>query len=73
MCALIISPSPIYCRGTAEGNIIINSSTNLRVHTYVKKTHLGFVTASAFSLDSRALVSTSMDSSSRVTLIKDKN
>lgn len=53
MGALIISPSPIYCSGTTEGNIMIISSSNMRVHTYVKKAHLGFVTASAFSLDSR--------------------
>ncbi|KAL8531849.1 hypothetical protein ACS0TY_008450 [Phlomoides rotata] len=73
VCAFNVSPDgKLLAIGTAEGNIIIISSTNLRVHTYVKKAHLGFVTASAFSLDSRALVSTSMDSSSRVTLIKDK-
>ncbi|KAL8507912.1 hypothetical protein ACS0TY_018457 [Phlomoides rotata] len=73
VCAFNVSPDgKLLAIGTAEGYIIINSSTNLWVHTYVKKAHLGFVTASAFSLDSRALFSTSMDSSSRVTLIKDK-
>ncbi|CAI9260431.1 unnamed protein product [Lactuca saligna] len=44
---------------------------NLRVHSVVKKAHLGLVTALAFSQDSRALVFASLDSSARVTQIKE--
>ncbi|XP_044491672.1 SEC12-like protein 2 [Mangifera indica] len=55
-----------------EGDVTIINSSNMQVHTVVKKAHLGFVTALAFSGDSRALVSASMDSSARVTLIEDK-
>ncbi|EYU30065.1 hypothetical protein MIMGU_mgv1a008031mg [Erythranthe guttata] len=58
--------------GTIQGDIFIMSSARMRVLTVVKKAHLGLVTALAFSLDSRALVSASLDSSARVTLIKDK-
>ncbi|KAL5763289.1 hypothetical protein ACOSP7_019553 [Xanthoceras sorbifolium] len=58
--------------GTAQGDISIINSTSMKVHTMVKKAHLGIVTALAFSHDSRALVSASMDSSARVTLVEDK-
>nr|KAJ0199604.1 hypothetical protein LSAT_V11C600302550 [Lactuca sativa] len=44
---------------------------NLRVHSIVKKAHLGLVTALAFSQDSRDLVFASLDSSARVTQIKE--
>ncbi|KAL7594204.1 hypothetical protein Lser_V15G27758 [Lactuca serriola] len=44
---------------------------NLRVHSVVKKAHLGLVTALAFSQDSRDLVFASLDSSARVTQIKE--
>ncbi|CAI9260430.1 unnamed protein product [Lactuca saligna] len=39
---------------------------NLRVHSVVKKAHLGLVIALSFSQDSRALVFTSLDSSARL-------
>ncbi|CAI9292619.1 unnamed protein product [Lactuca saligna] len=39
---------------------------NLRVHSVVKKAHLGLVTALVFSQDSRALVFASLDSSARL-------
>lgn len=58
--------------GTIQGDILILSSTSMQVQTIVKKAHLGLVTALAFSQDSRALISASLDSSARVTLIKDK-
>ncbi|KAL6505807.1 hypothetical protein OROHE_023186 [Orobanche hederae] len=58
--------------GTIQGDILILSSVDMRVQSVVRKAHLGLVTALAFSLDSRALVSASLDSSARVTLIKDK-
>ncbi|GFP86166.1 putative late blight resistance protein homolog r1a-6 [Phtheirospermum japonicum] len=57
--------------GTIQGDILILSCANMRVQSVVRKAHLGLVTALAFSLDSRALVSASLDSSARVTLIKD--
>ncbi|KAL3631128.1 hypothetical protein CASFOL_024112 [Castilleja foliolosa] len=57
--------------GTIQGDILILSCASMRVQTVVRKAHLGLVTALAFSLDSRALVSASLDSSARVTLIKD--
>ncbi|KAJ0096096.1 hypothetical protein Patl1_15369 [Pistacia atlantica] len=58
--------------GTDKGDIAIINSSNMQVQTMVRKAHLGFVTALAFSDDSRALLSASMDSSARVTLIEDK-
>lgn len=57
--------------GTVEGNIIILNS-NMRVQTTVKKAHIGIVTTLVFSQDSRALMSTSFDSSARVTLIESR-
>ncbi|CAL5430695.1 unnamed protein product [Camellia sinensis] len=58
--------------GTIQGDILIVNSASMHVQNMVRKAHLGLVTALMFSQDSRALVSASMDSSARVTLIKDK-
>ncbi|KAE8022854.1 hypothetical protein FH972_008618 [Carpinus fangiana] len=58
--------------GTTQGEILILNSTSMRVQTIVRKAHLGFVTALAFSHNSRGLASVSLDSSARVTLIEDK-
>ncbi|XWS34496.1 hypothetical protein CRYUN_Cryun21dG0043300 [Craigia yunnanensis] len=58
--------------GTVGGDLSIINSSNMRVQMMVKGAHLGLVTALTFSQDSRALISASMDSSARVTLIKDK-
>ncbi|XP_024973347.1 SEC12-like protein 2 [Cynara cardunculus var. scolymus] len=57
--------------GTIQGDIYILNASNIKVHTVVKKAHLGLVTALAFSHDSRALASASLDSSARVTQIKE--
>lgn len=57
--------------GTVQGDVVIVNSSSMRVHNTVKKAHLGIVTALKFSEDSRALVSASLDSSVRVTQIKD--
>ncbi|KAK6931031.1 Anaphase-promoting complex subunit 4, WD40 domain [Dillenia turbinata] len=57
--------------GTVQGDIyIINSA--MAVQMIVKKAHLGLVTALMFSNDTRALVSSSLDSSARVTLVVEK-
>ncbi|XVF85364.1 hypothetical protein PTKIN_Ptkin17bG0111500 [Pterospermum kingtungense] len=58
--------------GTVGGDLFIVNSSNMRVQMMVKRAHLGLVTALTFSPDSRTLVSASMDSSARVTAIKDK-
>ncbi|XP_074330611.1 SEC12-like protein 2 [Apium graveolens] len=58
--------------GTMEGDILVLHSSSMRLHTAVKKAHLGIVTSLMFSHDSRALLSTSFDSSARVTLVEDK-
>ncbi|XP_047340662.1 SEC12-like protein 2 [Impatiens glandulifera] len=58
--------------GTIVGDVVVIDSASLRLHSMVKKAHLGIVTALMFSNDSRALVSASMDSSTRVTIIKEK-
>ncbi|KAF5186386.1 Sec12-like protein [Thalictrum thalictroides] len=47
-------------------------NASLRVQTVIKRAHLGIVTVLMFSEDSRSLVSTSFDSSARVTLIESK-
>ncbi|KAK4762354.1 hypothetical protein SAY86_008122 [Trapa natans] len=57
--------------GTGEGDILILDSSNMLTRTLVKKGHLGFVTALSFSQDSRAVISVSMDSSARITQVKD--
>ncbi|XP_023547354.1 SEC12-like protein 2 [Cucurbita pepo subsp. pepo] len=58
--------------GTTQGDVLIINSTSMRVQKIVKKAHLGFVTAMSFFHDSRALVSASMDSSVRVTVIEEE-
>ncbi|XP_020100388.1 SEC12-like protein 2 isoform X1 [Ananas comosus] len=58
--------------GTVEGSIIILRSADTQVHTAVKKAHLGIVTALVFSQDTRALLSSSFDSTARVTVIENK-
>ncbi|KAF8407661.1 hypothetical protein HHK36_006796 [Tetracentron sinense] len=72
ICAFDVSADgKLLAIGTIQGDILIMNS-NMRVQTVVRKAHLGLVTALMFSQDSRALVSTSLDSSARVTLIKEK-
>ncbi|GAU50722.1 hypothetical protein TSUD_86600, partial [Trifolium subterraneum] len=58
--------------GTPSGEIVIVNSTNTHIHTKIKNAHLGIITALAFSPDSRALASVSLDSSARVTVIEEK-
>ncbi|KAA8518166.1 hypothetical protein F0562_015640 [Nyssa sinensis] len=58
--------------GTIQADILILNSTSMRVQTIIRKAHLGLVTSLMFSEDSRALVSVSLDSSARVTQIKDE-
>ncbi|KAK4741657.1 hypothetical protein SAY87_025245 [Trapa incisa] len=58
--------------GTGEGDILILDSNTMRIQKLVKKAHLGFVTALSFSHDARAVISVSMDSSARVTLIENE-
>ncbi|XP_071737731.1 SEC12-like protein 2 [Rutidosis leptorrhynchoides] len=53
--------------GTIQGDVYILNANNMKVHTVVKKAHMGLVTALAFSQDSRALASASLDASARVT------
>nr|GFB44766.1 sec12-like protein 2 [Tanacetum cinerariifolium] len=57
--------------GTIQGDVYILSAGSMKVQTVVKKAHLGLVTALAFSQDSRALASASLDSSARVTQMKE--
>ncbi|CAJ2678653.1 unnamed protein product [Trifolium pratense] len=58
--------------GTPSGEIVIVNSTNMHIHTKIKNAHLGIITALAFSPDSRALASVSLDSSAKVTVIEEK-
>ncbi|KAJ1385090.1 WD40/YVTN repeat-like-containing domain superfamily [Sesbania bispinosa] len=58
--------------GTPSGDIVIVNSTKMQIQTMIKRAHLGIVTALAFSPDSRALASVSMDSSARITVIEEK-
>ncbi|XP_004505275.1 SEC12-like protein 2 [Cicer arietinum] len=58
--------------GTPSGDIVIVNSTKMQVQTMIKKAHLGIITALAFSPDSRALASVSLDSSAKVTVIEEK-
>ncbi|KAL5204691.1 hypothetical protein ABZP36_009562 [Zizania latifolia] len=68
--AFAVSPDDtLLAIGTIEGSIIVLSSKNMRVLVTVKKAHLGIITALAFSQDSRTLLSTSFDSTARVTSI----
>ncbi|KAF8749744.1 hypothetical protein HU200_012543 [Digitaria exilis] len=55
--------------GTIEGSVIVLGSKNMRALVTVKKAHLGIVTTLAFSDDSRTLLSTSFDSTARVTSV----
>lgn len=57
--------------GTPDGDVVVVNS-DIQVQKVVKKAHLGIVTAVEFSQDSRALVSASMDSTVRVTLLDGK-
>ncbi|KAH9618224.1 hypothetical protein KSS87_016168 [Heliosperma pusillum] len=59
--------------GTNEGSILVLNSSNLKLQMTLKKAHLGLVTALAFSRDSRAFCSASMDASVRVTVVEDKS
>ncbi|KAH0924069.1 hypothetical protein HID58_024087 [Brassica napus] len=56
--------------GTLEGDVLIISSTKMKTHQFVKKAHLGLVTALTFSPDSRCLVSVSFDSRAKLTVIE---
>ncbi|PON98148.1 WD repeat containing protein [Trema orientale] len=57
--------------GTNSGDVYIVNSTSMRIQQVIKKAHLGFVTALRFSRDSRALASSSLESSARVTIIEE--
>lgn len=73
ICAFNVSDDGKYLAiGTPDGDIAILTSSNLQVLKSVKKAHLGIVTVVLFSQDSRALVSTSFDSTARVTLIESR-
>ncbi|XP_078149548.1 SEC12-like protein 2 [Carex rostrata] len=71
--ALNVSPDgKLLAVGTIEGSIVILNSKNLQVHSVIKKAHLGILTSLVFSHDSRALLSSSFDSTARVTTIEAK-
>lgn len=66
--AFAVSPDgTLLAFGTIEGSISVLGSRDMRVLVKVKKAHLGIVTTLAFSEDSRTLLSTSFDSTARVT------
>ncbi|CAM0948925.1 unnamed protein product [Alopecurus aequalis] len=68
--AFAVSPdSTLLAFGTVEGSVSILRSRDMRVLEKVKEAHLGTVTSLAFSQDSRTLLSTSFDSTARVTWI----
>lgn len=68
--ALGVSPDGNFVSvGTIQGDIYIMNSS-LRVHTIIKKAHVGLLTVLSFSPDSRYLASSSLDSSVRVTVIE---
>ncbi|TVT99394.1 hypothetical protein EJB05_55212 [Eragrostis curvula] len=68
--AFAVSPDGAHLAiGTSEGSIIILDSKNMQTLVTVKKAHLGIVTALAFSQDSKTLLSTSIDSTARVTSV----
>ncbi|KAI8537885.1 hypothetical protein RHMOL_Rhmol09G0059100 [Rhododendron molle] len=72
VCAFNVSADgKLLAVGTIQGDVLIINSANMHVQNVVRKAHLGLVTALMFSEDSRALVSASLDSSARVTVIKD--
>uniref|UniRef100_A0A7N0UAR8 SEC12-like protein 2 n=1 Tax=Kalanchoe fedtschenkoi TaxID=63787 RepID=A0A7N0UAR8_KALFE len=71
--ALSVSPDgSLLAVGTAEGDVLVLDSTTMRVRRVVRKAHITVVTAMGFSETSRDLMSTSMDSSARVTVITEK-
>ncbi|KAJ1686082.1 hypothetical protein LUZ63_017472 [Rhynchospora breviuscula] len=71
--AFNISPDgKLLAIGTIEGGIVVLNSKNLQVHSVIKKAHLGLLTSLVFSQDSRALLSSSFDSTARVTAIEAK-
>ncbi|KAJ8568586.1 hypothetical protein K7X08_028119 [Anisodus acutangulus] len=73
ICAFNVSANgKLLAVGTIEGDVLIVSSNNFQVHNVVKKAHLGLVTTLKFSEDSRALLSASMDSRVRVTIMKEE-
>ncbi|XP_044363767.1 SEC12-like protein 2 isoform X1 [Triticum aestivum] len=66
--AFSVSPDgTLLAIGNIEGSISVLGSRDMRVVLTVKKAHLGIVTTLVFSQDSRALLSTSFDSTARVT------
>uniref|UniRef100_A0ACD5X1J5 Uncharacterized protein n=1 Tax=Avena sativa TaxID=4498 RepID=A0ACD5X1J5_AVESA len=66
--AFAVSPDgTLLAIGTIEGSISVLGSRDMRVLVKVKKAHLGIVTTLAFSQDSRTVLSTSFDSTARVT------
>lgn len=68
--AFAVSPDgTLLAIGTVEGSVSVLGSKDMRVLVTVKKAHLGIVTTLAFSQDSRTLLSTSFDSTARVTSI----
>ncbi|KAJ1276347.1 hypothetical protein BS78_05G207900 [Paspalum vaginatum] len=68
--AFAVSPNAaLLAIGTIEGSIIVLGSKDMRTLLTVKKAHLGIVTTLAFSQDSRTLLSTSFDSTARVTSV----
>ncbi|XP_010527783.1 PREDICTED: SEC12-like protein 2 [Tarenaya hassleriana] len=71
--AFNVSPDgKLLALGTIEGNVWVVDSGSMRVKQVVKRAHLGLVTALTFSPDSRGLVSASMDSSARLTLVEEQ-
>uniref|UniRef100_A0A0A9CL64 Anaphase-promoting complex subunit 4-like WD40 domain-containing protein n=1 Tax=Arundo donax TaxID=35708 RepID=A0A0A9CL64_ARUDO len=69
--AFAVSPDgALLAIGTIEGSIVVLDSKNMRTLVTVKKAHLGIVTTLAFSQDSRTLLSTSFDSTARVTSVR---
>ncbi|CAL4991596.1 unnamed protein product [Urochloa decumbens] len=68
--AFAVSPDGVLLAiGTIEGTVIVLGSKDMRTLTTVKKAHLGIITTLAFSQDSRTLLSTSFDSTARVTSV----
>lgn len=73
ICAFNVSPDGrLLAIGTIEGDVMIVSSNNLQVQNVIKKAHLGLVTTLKFSEYSRALLSASLDSRVRVTIMKEE-
>ncbi|KAJ0978535.1 hypothetical protein J5N97_014009 [Dioscorea zingiberensis] len=58
--------------GTVGGDILVLTSSNMRVQKMIRKAHFGNVTAVVFSQDSRFLISASFDNTARVTPIEGK-